>query len=219
LRSRITGTKDHQAGAIRQRQDLAGHLLDRLGDDRAAALGAVGTADAGEEEAQVVVDLGDGADRRAGVATGALLVDRDGRREPLDVVDIGLLHLAEELAGVGGEALDVAALPFGEDGVEGEGALAGAGEPGQHDQLVAGDVDVDVLEVVLAGAADADRVVLGHPPFPLGRSPSRRVAGATRTTRTSDRKGRVYHGGGGRTPSGVLRERQPRRVGSNRLRP
>ena len=44
-----------------------------------AGLGVVGDADAGEEQAQVVVDLGDGADRRARVARRALLVDRDGR--------------------------------------------------------------------------------------------------------------------------------------------
>jgi hypothetical protein len=34
------------------------------------------------------------------------------------------------------------------------------GQPGDHDELVARDVDVDVLEVVLAGAADGDLVVL-----------------------------------------------------------
>ncbi len=118
----------------------------------------MGAAGAGKEEAQVVVDLGHGADGGAGVAAGALLVDGDGGGEALDVVDVGLLHLAEELAGVGGEGLDVAALALGVDGVEGERALAGAGEAGDDDELVAGDVDVDVLEVVLAGAADDDGI-------------------------------------------------------------
>ena len=46
---------------------------------------------------------------------------------PLDVLDIGFLHASEELAGVGAEGLDVAALALGVDGVEGEGTLAGAG--------------------------------------------------------------------------------------------
>ncbi len=68
----------------RQEQDAAAfrHLLDGLDDlahgllvDLAAAAGAVGDADAGVEEAQVVIDLGHGADGGAGVAAGAFLVD------------------------------------------------------------------------------------------------------------------------------------------------
>jgi hypothetical protein len=40
---------------------------------------AVRLADAGEEQAQVVVDLGDRADGGARVVRGRLLLDRDGR--------------------------------------------------------------------------------------------------------------------------------------------
>ena len=43
--------------------------------------GQCGRPDARVEQAQVVVDLGDGADGRARVVAGALLVDRDGGRE------------------------------------------------------------------------------------------------------------------------------------------
>ena len=74
---------------------------------------AVRHADAGEQQAQVVPDLGDGADGRAGVAGGRLLVDRDGRRQALDEVDVGLVHLAQELAGVRRQRLDVPALALG----------------------------------------------------------------------------------------------------------
>ena len=63
-----------------------------------AADRAVRAAGAGEEQAEVVVDLGDRADGRPRVAVGRLLVDRDGRRQPLDEVDVGLVHLPEELA-------------------------------------------------------------------------------------------------------------------------
>ena len=41
---------------------------------------------------------------------------------------------------------------LGVDGVEGEGALARAGEAGDNHELVTGNGDVDVLEVMLAGA-------------------------------------------------------------------
>ncbi len=91
----------------------------------------------------------------------ALLVDGYGGRESLDVIDIGLVHAAEELAGVGREALHVATLPFGVDGVEGEGALPRAGHAGDDHQLVAGNGYVDVLEVVLSRALNDD-VLLGH---------------------------------------------------------
>src|SRR3546814_1091823 len=68
---------------------------------------------------------------------------------------VRLLHHLQELAGIGGEGVDVAALTLGIDGVEGEGGLAGAGQAGDDDQAVAGEVDVDALEIMLACAADA----------------------------------------------------------------
>jgi hypothetical protein len=89
------------------------------------------------------------------------VLDRDRGREPLDRVDLGLLHLLEELPGVRRQRLDVAALAFGIDRVEGERRFTGAREPGDHDELVARDLEVDVLEVVLAGAADDDPIT-GH---------------------------------------------------------
>ena len=72
----------------------------------------------------MIPDLGDGADGRTRVARRALLVNRDGRREPVDGINVGLLHLPKELARVRREALNVASLTFGVDGVEGEARLA-----------------------------------------------------------------------------------------------
>ena len=146
----------HEFGALLEGHQPVDDLLLGLAGDLRAALGTVRHADPRPEQAQVVVDLGHGADRRARVARGRLLVDRDRRREPLDRVDVGLLHQAEELARVGGERLDVAALPLGVDRVEGEARLPRAREPGDHDQRVPRQLDVDVLEVVLAGAGDDD---------------------------------------------------------------
>jgi hypothetical protein len=115
-------------------------------------------ADAGEQQTEVVVDLGDGAHRGARVAAGRLLVDGDGRRQALDEVDVGLVHLPEELAGVGRQRLDVAALALGVDGVEGQRGLARPGQPGEHDELVARQVERDVAQVVLTCATSL------HPP-------------------------------------------------------
>ena len=80
---------------------LAGGLLDDAGDDLLgglagdgeAAVGAVGLAYGGVEEPEIVVDLGDGADGGARGAGGGLLLDRDGRGEAVDGVDVGAFHL------------------------------------------------------------------------------------------------------------------------------
>ena len=53
--------------------------LERLRGDLSTAQVAMRNADVGEEEAQVVVDLGDGPDGRSRIRAGRLLLDRDGR--------------------------------------------------------------------------------------------------------------------------------------------
>src|SRR3546814_17928025 len=81
-------------------------------------------------------DLGD---RRARVSAGGLLLDRDRGRQPFDMIDIGLLHQFEELARIGRERLDIAALPIGIDGVDREARFARARQAGDPRERVAGD--------------------------------------------------------------------------------
>ena len=69
----------------------------------------------------------------------------DGGRKPVDGVHIGAFHLVEELTRVGRERFHIPALAFGVDGVEGEGALAGAGQPGYDRERVPWYRDRDVL--------------------------------------------------------------------------
>jgi len=59
--------EDHQAGPLLEGEDLVHDLLDRLALDD-MPVGTVRDADPGEEQAQVVVDLGHRADGRARVA-------------------------------------------------------------------------------------------------------------------------------------------------------
>ena len=59
----------------------------------------------------------------------------------------------QELPRVGGEGLDVPPLPLGVERVEGQRALARTAQPGDHDQAVAGQVEVHPLEVVDADAS------------------------------------------------------------------
>src|SRR5205823_1566979 len=101
-------------------------------------------------------DLRDGADRRSRVVRGRLLLDGDGRRQAADDVVVRLLHLAEELPGVGGERLDVPPLSLRVERVESERALAGAGNTGEDHQALLGDLQRDALEIVLSGTFDED---------------------------------------------------------------
>ena len=149
-----------EPGLLGQLEQPVDDLLRALPGDRLAADRAVRSPRAGEQEPEVVVDLGDGADGRPRVAVGRLLVDRHGRRQALDEVDVGLVHLAEELPRIGRQRLDVAALALGEDRVERQRGLARAGQPGEHDHGVAGSSTDTSLEVVLAGTSDDELVVL-----------------------------------------------------------
>ncbi|MEW7980664.1 MAG: hypothetical protein AB2813_12930 [Candidatus Sedimenticola endophacoides] len=62
-----------------------------------------------------------------------------------------------ELAGVGVERLQITALSLVEQDIEGDGALSRAGDAGDYGEAVAGDVDVDVAQVVFPGVMDRDQ--------------------------------------------------------------
>ena len=153
--------EDLEARPLGHLEHLVHDLLRRLTGDRPSAVVAVGAADPGEQQAQIVIDLGDGPNRRPGAAGGRLLVDRDGRRQALDEVDVRLVHLPQELPGVGGKGLHVPPLALGIDGVEGKGGLPGARDAGEHDQGIARELQVDVLEVVLTGPPDDEVTGMG----------------------------------------------------------
>jgi hypothetical protein len=149
-----------EPGALLELHDPVDDLLGGLPRDRLTAGRAVRPTRPCVEQAEVVVDLGDGAHRGARVLRGRLLVDRDRRGEPLDEVDVRLVHLAQELSRVGRQRLDVPPLPLGEDRVEREARLPGPGESGEDDEGVARQVERHVLEIVLPRPADDELV--GH---------------------------------------------------------
>ena len=93
--------KDHQLGVFRQGQHVVHHLRDCLCFQWLLVFRAERRAGAGKHQAQVIVDLGDGADGRARVMAGRLLLDRNGRGKTFDQVDVRLFHQLQELAGVG----------------------------------------------------------------------------------------------------------------------
>jgi len=64
--------------------------------------------------------------------------------------------LAARTAGVGVERFEVAALTFVEQDVECQRRLARARDTGHDAEAAAGDLDVDILQIVLARAAHHD---------------------------------------------------------------
>ena len=62
--------EQHQLAAFRHSQHLVHHLADGLCGQRQVVIGAHGDAHAGKKQAQVVVNLGNGADGRTWVVRG-----------------------------------------------------------------------------------------------------------------------------------------------------
>lgn len=156
------GREDHQARFVGNGQRGIDHLRHGLRLQRQVVVGAVGRAGAGVQEAQVVMDLGHRAHGGARVVAGRLLLDADGGRQALDHVDVGLVHELQELPRIGREAFHVAPLAFGIERVEGQARFARARQAGDHHQLVARNVEVDILQVVGARTADADALLREH---------------------------------------------------------
>ena len=157
----------HPDGHAHMQTLLGRQVLVQVGDDalrsvpphQPRTLWAMQHGQAGEGELQVVVQFGHGADGRARGAHGIALVDGDGGRDAQDAVDRGFVHAIQELPGIGGERLDVAALSFCVERVEGQRGFAGAADPGDDDQSAKGQIEIQILEIVLARPADADAVL------------------------------------------------------------
>jgi hypothetical protein len=132
-----------------------------------AALAAERAPDARVQQTHVIVNFGGRADRRARIPDAVLLTDRDCRADSLDAVDVRLLHPLEKLTGIGGQRLDVAPLSFRINRVEGKRRFTRSADTRKDDELAVRQRDVDVLEVVRAGAANDERAArwlssLGH---------------------------------------------------------
>ena len=84
-------------------------------------------------------------------------------RAGLDHIHIGLVHQLQKLAGVGGQALHIAALPFRIQRVKRQAGLARTTQARDHHQLVARNVQIDVFQVVRARTPDADGLLLQGP--------------------------------------------------------
>ncbi len=108
----------------------------------------------------MVVDFGLRRNRRPWVLRDRLLLDGDRRGETCDQIDVRLVHPLEKLPCVGAQALDVPALAFRINRIEGERRLPRTRRPGKHDQPVPRQLDVDAFKVMLPRPAN-DNVFAG----------------------------------------------------------
>ena len=117
------------------------------------------------QHAQQVRQRRHAADRRAGGRRAALLLQGDGRRQAIDLVHLRHGHLVKQPPGVRRYRFQVAALRFGVERAEGQRRFAGSRYAREDDQRIARDIDIDVLQIVLARAAHVHhtgRIFISH---------------------------------------------------------
>src|SRR5207244_11457467 len=102
------------------------------------------------EQPQEVIGLGERRHGALAAAAAGALLDGHRRRDAEDRVHVGTRGRLHELAGIGVQRLEITPLALVEENVEGEGRLARARYAGDHGETIARDLDVDILEVVLA---------------------------------------------------------------------
>jgi len=114
-----------------------------------------------KQQLEVVVQLRHRAHGRAAGAHGVGLVDGNRGGHAFDLVHGRFVHAVEELARVGAEGFHIPALALSVQRVEHQAGFARTAGARHHRQFAGADVQVQVLEVVLACATDAD-LSLGH---------------------------------------------------------
>ena len=154
-------------------EDVLPHGVGGKVEDGRAVIGAEGSRLSREEKLQTVVDLRHRAHGRARGADDGVLINGDRGRHALDRLNLRAVHAVEKLARIGAEGLHVPALTFRIQRIEDERAFPGPRKPRDDGEAPDGNVQIQVLEIILLGAADADRrrpfipgvagrILLGH---------------------------------------------------------
>ena len=110
-----------------------------------------------EQQLDVVVQLRHRAHGGARRAHRIGLVNRNRGRHALHAVHRRFVHAVEKLPRVGAEGFHIAPLPFGIQRVKHQAGLARAARPRHHRHLARANVHVQVFQVVLARAAQANQ--------------------------------------------------------------
>ena len=114
---------------------------------------------AGEQQLQMVIQLGHGAYRRTRTSHRVGLVNRNSWRHALDLVHCRAVHAIQKLTRISAEGFDITALTLGVQSVKHQAGFARTAGAGEHRQLVGTDVYVYVFEIVLTGTAYANKTL------------------------------------------------------------
>ncbi|EKD29729.1 MAG: hypothetical protein ACD_78C00300G0001 [uncultured bacterium (gcode 4)] len=127
-------------------------------------LGVIGTGlhpDGRVEEAVKIINLRDRPDRRTRIIGSSFLIDTDCRREPADLVHLGIfVDRGDNHPSVRRETLEIASLSLGIDGIECKRWLSRPRNSRDNDEFVFGDFDGNILEIVRLGTDNFEE--LGH---------------------------------------------------------
>ena len=108
----------------------------------------------GVKNPQVIIDFCQSSHGRTRTPTDALLIDRDRRGEIFYLIHIRLSGGFEQVLRIGGKAFHIPPVPFGIDGIEGHGGFSRSGKTCDHDEFIARNIEIYVLEIVDAGSLD-----------------------------------------------------------------
>ena len=149
----------NKAGSLTQGFHTVHDLINGLTGNLSAALGAMGCAHPRPQKAQIVIDFRHRTHRRAGILGGGLLVNGNSGRQTFNGIHIGLIHLSQELAGVGGQTFHIAALSFRVNRIKCEAGLAGTGKSRKHNQFISGNGQIDIFQIVLSGTPNHNFII------------------------------------------------------------
>src|SRR5437764_9642886 len=112
-----------------------------------------------KQQPKKMINFGHRCDGRFAAAARHPLFNRHSRRQSADQIDIGLFELLDELPCIRRHAVEKTALSFCEQNIKRERRFAGAAQTGDHYELLARDLDIDVFEIVLPRTVDVDSTV------------------------------------------------------------
>lgn len=105
-------------------------------------------ADLGVQQSKVICDFCGCADRGAAIGRAAFSGHGDRRGNSFDPVRSWFFQAIQELTRVSGKALDITSLTLGVQRVQGNTCFTTPAYPAKNHQLMMGDIQVQVLQVM-----------------------------------------------------------------------
>ncbi len=148
--------RDADFGSFGGMLDCLPDMLWRFRKHGFAATAAVQLPHSAEEKFDIISQFRHGSHGGAGCLDGVFPVDGNGRGDSQNGIHLGPVHPIHELPGVGRKCLHIPPLSFGVQGVESQGRFPRSADTGDDRDPVQVDIQVEIFQVVLSGAANGD---------------------------------------------------------------